>query len=127
MERRQIPMSWCALCTGFPALQFDLFVLTPDNPNHQFVPVDHAASVAPWAVYSVDLLAALYPPVYNELTDIVQPVACDLERWHADTLKSHCQFLKLQLYHYRVGELIFLNSDEGRHCSTGLGDLALVI
>ena len=44
------PLTWCALCTEFPALQFDLFVLTPNDANHQFIPVTRAALVAPWAV-----------------------------------------------------------------------------
>lgn len=50
--------------------------------------------------HSVDLLAALYPPVYNELRDDLKPCTFDFEECDADIIKSHRQFLKLQLYYY---------------------------
>lgn len=118
------PLTWCALCTEFPALQFDLFVLTPDDPNHHFVPVKHAASVTPWAIYSVDLLAALYPPVHNELGDIIQPVPYDVGLRYVEDLSSklmdrdaslttHLQDSFEDVGHCKVAGKVFGNVVEG--------------
>lgn len=71
------PLTWCALCTEFPMLHFNLVALVPDDANPRFGPVEHASSNMSWVVYDVDLLAQLYPTTPNELADIIQPVTCE--------------------------------------------------
>lgn len=52
-------------------------------------------------LYDVNLLAQLSLPTPNETADMIQPVSCERETWNMATLKSHRQFLKIQLFYHR--------------------------
>lgn len=72
MEQHQTLSHSVLYAPNFQPYSSTCLYLPPTDAKYKFIPIKHEASAAPWAVYSVDLLDASSPPVYNELKDDLQ-------------------------------------------------------
>lgn len=102
------PLSWCYLRNRFPNITFTLGIRLPEDDNHSvirsfaFAHSDRHNAIR-WAVYSVDVLSCLYPPLRGECSrsicaypDNMALVSCD-----SNTIDAHKQFITIQLASHR--------------------------
>lgn len=96
------PLSWCYLRNRFPKIIFTLGVRLPYDDNHSVVPsfaYSDRPNAGSWAVYSVDILSCLCPPLRGECSRSIRAdpddtalVSCD-----RNTIDAHRQFISFQL------------------------------